>query len=470
MDFDELDELDPVVLNPRDRDIAVAILGATGFTGSLMTEHLDAVLSLRKSSGPKWAIAGRNVAKLRNIASHCSTDPEIIQVTSDAQLAQLASRCEVVISAIGPYAVCGEAVIKACVDNSTHYIDVTGEIPWMHAMIAKYHATAKEKGSMIVLSAGSVSAVDEILCYSLVKKLGPLKSYREYFSQFGGVSGGTLQSTISTLSGSEEGRAIAKDPFCLGGKKASGRAGDQDCIAVEADAMYPSIFLSPAYNSSTGSRVVRRSSGLFEATDLDMFYGSEFSITIREGHLQQPLAQQQLQQFAAPDAASAASAAAAAAAAAAFAAAARERGEAPWPGQGPPEELRNSFGAEVLAMAESESGEWAHARWTSGCAYEVSAMAPVTGALVIVEELKADSGRGGVVTPAFAFHGTSWIEKLQSVPFANRGAQVCLELREGKIAEEALKQQISERNRKVMEGLSRKLKAWAPPALCESIV
>lgn len=24
-----------------------------------------------------------------------------------------------------------QAVIKACVDNSTHYIDVTGEIPWM---------------------------------------------------------------------------------------------------------------------------------------------------------------------------------------------------------------------------------------------------------------------------------------------------------------------------------------------------
>lgn len=41
----------------------------SGFTGSLMTEHLDAVLSLRKSSGPKWAIAGRNVAKLRSLVS-----------------------------------------------------------------------------------------------------------------------------------------------------------------------------------------------------------------------------------------------------------------------------------------------------------------------------------------------------------------------------------------------------------------
>lgn len=31
------------------------------------------------------------------------------------------------------------------------------------------------------------------------------------------------------------------------------------------------------------------------------------------------------------------------------------------------------------------AGEWAHARWTSGCAYEVSAVASVSGALVLAE-------------------------------------------------------------------------------------
>ena len=31
------------------------------------------------------------------------------------------------------------------------------------------------------------------------------------------------------------------------------------------------------------------------------------------------------------------------------------------------------------------AGEWAHARWTSGCAYEVSAVASVRGALVLAE-------------------------------------------------------------------------------------
>lgn len=25
-----------------------------------------------------------------------------------------------------------EAVVEACVKNSTHYVDITGEVPWMH--------------------------------------------------------------------------------------------------------------------------------------------------------------------------------------------------------------------------------------------------------------------------------------------------------------------------------------------------
>ena len=45
-------------------------------------------------------------------------------------------------------------------------------------MIEKYHELAKERQSIIVLSAGNVCAPDEILCNSLVQKLGPLKEYR----------------------------------------------------------------------------------------------------------------------------------------------------------------------------------------------------------------------------------------------------------------------------------------------------
>ena len=64
---------------------------------------------------------------------------------------------------------------------------------------------------------------------------------------------------------------------------------------------------------------------------------------------------------------------------------ARERGEAPWPGQGPPARTREMYGSEIIGVAQGESGDWAYARWTSGCAYEVSSMAAVSGALILAE-------------------------------------------------------------------------------------
>ncbi|CAE7404189.1 unnamed protein product [Symbiodinium natans] len=44
----------------------------------------------------------------------------------------------------------------------------------------------------------------------------------------------------------------------------------------------------------------------------------------------------------------------------------------------------------------------------------------VTGALVIVEEQEPiqPARRGGIVTPAFAFHGTSYVRRLEAQAFA----------------------------------------------------
>eukprot|EP00434_Breviolum_minutum_P008912 symbB.v1.2.007858.t1/scaffold448.1/size203282/10 len=210
--------------------------------------------------------------------------------------------------------------------------------------------------------------------------------------------------------------------------------------------MFPSLYLAPAYNSLTGSRVLRRSCDLFEESS-DTKYGGDLSIMIREGHLQKAAAEQQLKQFSSDLPKKEV---------AEFLLTSRERGDMPWPGYGPPERTRKLYGAEIIAIAQGESGEWAHARWISGCAYEVSAITSVTGALVLAEELQDESDEsrmGGVLTPAFAFHRTTWLDRIQAVPFANRGGQnIVLEVKDGKPSEEVLKNQISARNQRLMMG------------------
>lgn len=39
----------------------------------------------------------------------------------------MAQTTSVVINCVGPYYIYGEAVVKSCILNSTHYVDVTGE-------------------------------------------------------------------------------------------------------------------------------------------------------------------------------------------------------------------------------------------------------------------------------------------------------------------------------------------------------
>lgn len=40
-------------------------------------------------------------------------------------------------------------MVEACAKNGTHYVDSTGEIPWVKDIIEKYHDTAHENGAIV---------------------------------------------------------------------------------------------------------------------------------------------------------------------------------------------------------------------------------------------------------------------------------------------------------------------------------
>merc|ERR1712060_696460 len=94
-------------------------------------------------------------------------------------------------------------------------------------------------------------------------------------------------------------------------------------------------------------------------------------------------------------------------------------GEAPEAGDGPPLEKRALTGSESYTVGEGENGDWAYVHLTSPDAYEVTAIAATAGALTLVEEIDDLGSRGGILTPAFAFHGSTWINRIQSRAFAN---------------------------------------------------
>ena len=66
----------------------------------------------------------------------------------------MASRARVVLNLVGPYTLHGRPVIEACVAGGAHYVDLTGEIPFVRQMIDAFDARAAEAGVKVVQVCG----------------------------------------------------------------------------------------------------------------------------------------------------------------------------------------------------------------------------------------------------------------------------------------------------------------------------
>ena len=66
----------------------------------------------------------------------------------------MASRARVVLNLCGPYTLHGRPVIEACVANGAHYVDLTGEIPFVRQIIDDYETRAEQAGVKVVQVSG----------------------------------------------------------------------------------------------------------------------------------------------------------------------------------------------------------------------------------------------------------------------------------------------------------------------------
>ena len=59
-----------------------------------------------------------------------------------AALDALAASTRVVATTAGPFSLYGSQLVDACVRHRTHYCDITGETPWIRALIDRHHDKA----------------------------------------------------------------------------------------------------------------------------------------------------------------------------------------------------------------------------------------------------------------------------------------------------------------------------------------
>ncbi|NP_001086196.1 saccharopine dehydrogenase (putative) L homeolog [Xenopus laevis] len=198
-----------------ERQYQLVILGASGFTGQFVVEEVARSADSEDFRGPglRWAVAGRNKKKLEEVLQNAAqrlskpqlkTDVGIIicDVSDPPSLAEMCKKASVVLDCVGPYRFYGEPVVKACVENGAHFVDISGEPQYLEGMQLKYNSQAAEKGVYIVGSSGFDSIPADLgVLFTRNSLKGTLTAVESILSLQSGPKGtcihdGTWQSAI----------------------------------------------------------------------------------------------------------------------------------------------------------------------------------------------------------------------------------------------------------------------------------
>jgi short subunit dehydrogenase-like uncharacterized protein len=247
----------------------VILYGASGFVGRQTVAYFAAHPDVQ-SSQLRWALAGRSRPKLEAVRASISganTAGIVVAEAHDtAAMDALAASTRVVLSTAGPFALYGSELVAACVRHGTHYVDITGETPWVKGLIDQYDVQAQKNGARIIPFCGFDSIPSDLSAW--LARQAMREQFDEEcvrvkvaFSLRGGFNGGTLASMFNML---EQGQmAQMADPFLLNPPGSRPVAGDAhaDPVAPRHDGDF-SAWLGPFMMSTINTRVVRRSAAL----------------------------------------------------------------------------------------------------------------------------------------------------------------------------------------------------------------
>ena len=393
------------------RRFDVVLFGATGFVG-----RQTAAYFAEHAGGLRWAVAGRSADKLAAVlraggAGARDAGVVVADAHDAAALDALARDARVVLSTAGPFALYGSELVAACVRHGTHYVDITGETPWVRGLIDRHHAQATQDGTRIVPCCGFDSVPSDLGAWLLTQTVAhrhgqPCVLAKASFSLRGGFNGGTLASALNLM---DTGQDVAlADPFLLNppGTRPhrTGRYdGDADPVAPHRDADFDA-WLGPFFMGPVNTRVVRRSAAL-------LGYGAAFTY-------------QEYLRFG--------SGAGAAVAAAGFSAGmgvsqgamrlgpvrSLVRALAPAPGQGPSEAAMNGGSFRCALIGKDASGHTVRARFADSGdpGNRATTRYVCEAALALAGDLTALPGgvrHGGVLTPASGL-GQVLLERLRA--------------------------------------------------------
>lgn len=216
-----------VVDTSSSRPYHLVIFGASGFTGQFVVEEVARTVSEGPKGNLKWAVAGRSKQKLEKVLEQAAgvigkpelrTEVDIIvaDVADPDSLATMCKQAVIVLNCVGPYRFYGEPVIKACVENGAHQLDISGEPQFLEGMQLNYDSQAADKGVYIIGSCGFDSIpADMGVIYTRDQFKGTLTAVESFLTFGSGPDGtcihdGTWQSAVYGFADSQKLKSLRR--------------------------------------------------------------------------------------------------------------------------------------------------------------------------------------------------------------------------------------------------------------------
>lgn len=262
-----------------DRSYDVVLYGASGFVGKQTVQYFAHHTFPEQV---RWAIAGRNRQKLEAVRDAVGVAVDVLVADSQDQPAidEIVSQTRVLLTTAGPFALYGNTLVDACVRFKTHYVDITGETPWVRTLIDRYHTQASANGTRIIPCCGFDSVPSDLGTYLVVRHLQrefglPCSSVNAYFQAYGGFNGGTLASAFNLYDSQEVSQM--NDPFLLNPSTLQTQAEVDRNRDPQVPSFDPDLntWVAPFFMGPVNTRIVRRSCALYD--EWQDSYGPDFT-------------------------------------------------------------------------------------------------------------------------------------------------------------------------------------------------
>ncbi len=264
----------------------LTVFGATSFVGQLVVDYL---LERSNSDRLRWAVAGRNQAKLEQLLSDRKADvPIVVADAADRRaLDAMVADTNVVISTVGPYALYGSDLVASVAAAGIDYCDLTGEPLWVQAMIDAHHDEAVSNDARIVPSCGFDSIPSDLGVWFTQQRA--MEQFGQPCDQIamrvkaikGGVSGGTVASGLNAVEEVSNDPSLRKalgNPYSLApdGQRSGVR---QPNVMVPTNDDLSGSWLAPFIMASVNTKVVHRTHALLGRPWGDNFRYDEAMMT-----------------------------------------------------------------------------------------------------------------------------------------------------------------------------------------------